>query len=857
MILRSLWTRPMLASPMRLAATVGGVAIGVACVVSTALASRAAVAFLGEDVEVVAGQARLEITRPGGIAIEDLGSLRGLCGEALMVPVVESSAVAPALGDLVRLLGVDLLVDGEGRDLALDLSDASSSSATGRAGSAYEELMQGRGVALSRGLAGELGVGLGETLELLVRSRPVALQVALLFEPERFDSVWDRVVLMDVGLAQELLEQPERYDRLELRPRLALDEAEFAERVAQELPEGYSVAPVSKRRAEGERLVRALDFNLTALSGVSLLVGMVLVATTLATSVVQRRKMIALLRSLGASRKQLTQALLLEAGTIGLFGGALGVLLGWIGARLALGSVRLSVASIAQGYSSGSIALHPTWVIGGLSLGLVSSLAAAILPLREALRTPPIQGLRFEAPESVTLRTWKKRALTFALLSGSAFVFAQLPPPRDRPIWALVSTLLLLSTLLVLSAPMIDLLAGVRFGSAALGGGTSLRVAQAALEAGRRRAAWAAGAVGVAVGLAVAMTTMVGSFRQSVVDWTHDAMRSDIFVRPLPTKNGVPAGTIDPEVVVRARDLFGHEQVEPFHAATAYVDGQAVSLGGAAFEIVAPYGGVSMLGGRPSADVFRDVAARGGAIVNEPFARRFDVQRGDRIELNTPVGTVEREVKGVYRDYSGHTGRVLLDLADFLEMYPDEGPQSIAVFLPDEPDLVGARRRFADALGADFAVQMLLNSEVRTEVLGIFERTFAVTIALQLVASVVASLAVVTVLSALLQERRRELALVRVLGGSRVQVAGIVLWQALLLGLAGALGGSVVGLIVGYVLVTIVNVQSFGWTLSFVPPWGSIAWTAGAVIPACVLAGIVPALLSLRATPQEGLREAA
>ena len=112
---------------------------------------------------------------------------------------------------------------------------------------------------------------------------------------------------------------------------------------------------------------------------------------------------------------------------------------------------------------------------------------------------------------------------------------------------------------------------------------------------------------------------------------------------------------------------------------------------------------------------------------------------------------------------------------------------------------------------------------------------------------------VVAVLTALIHERRRELAVVRVLGGSRRQQMGLVLHEALLLGLAGTLGGLLVGVAVGYVLVTVVNLQSFGWTLDFVVP-SSLWLTFLAVVPACLVAGLFPALLSMRTAPVESLR---
>lgn len=849
MILKALWLRPTLAKPLRALATVGGVSVGVAAVISTLLTTRAAISSLGRDVEVISGEARLEVTRPGGVEMEDLAGLREVCDTALLAPVVEGTALVPVLDERVRLLGIDPLVDEEVRDLALTFDQADEESAR-------EDLLGGNGAVLPRGLALDLGLEPGDVLEVVVRSQAFRLPVVAIFEPRELASAWDRVVLLDVARAQELFGRVGRFDRLELRPRIDLDDealAALSARVSGLLPVEYRVAPAETRREEGERLVRSLEFNLTALSGVSLLVGAVLVATTLATSVVQRRAAISLLRSLGASRRQLARAILFEAGTIGLVGGAFGVVGGWLAAGASLAAVQSTVVTVAEEAVGGELVMESRWILLGLLLGLVTSLLAAWIPLREALRTPPVQNLRGDHPGSDPPRSAWRRLGLLATFLVAARLAAALPASEGRPYGALVSALFLLASLLVVAGPMVDLLARLRLAPRAF---ASFRVAQAALEAGRRRAAWAAGAVGVAVGLAVSMGAMVSSFRKAVEDWTVQTMSSDLFVRPVPPEGGVPAGGIHPEVVERAFARFGRENVDPYHSATTYVEGQRVELGGGAFAVLAREGGVPFLDGRDSAEVFAEALERGGMVVNEPFSRRFEVETGEVVALSTPEGRIEREIIGVYRDYSGHTGRIVVDREDFLSVYPDEGARSLAIYLPSEASAEAERAAFSADLDGRYVLDMLLNRDLRGEVLAVFDRTFAVTIALRVVASIVAAIAVVMVLTALVHERRRELAVLRAVGGSRRQVFGVVLGEASLLGVAGSIGGLAVGLSVGYVLVAVVNVQSFGWSMPFAPTWSGLFATAGAVLPACLLAGAIPALASLRAVPREALVDA-
>ena len=847
-MIAALWLRPLWQRPARSLGTVAGVAVGVASVVSTALASRAAVASMTGDVEAMAGGAQLEVTRPGGLPLAELALLAPIAGDAFLAPVVEGSALLQREDggtELVRLLGIDALTGGGHDRWTLDPGPRPEAAA-------FADFLMGRGALLTRSAAERRGLVPGSELVLTVQSRRVTLTVAALFEPERFASTWERVVVVDVALAQELLGKRDIVDRVELEPRHELDLAALAARVEALLPEGTRVAPPSTRREEGESLTRSLSFNLTALAGVSVLVGMVLVATTLATSVVQRRPVLALLRSLGASRAQLALAVLLEAAVIGLLGGLAGVALGRWAAQLLATSVAGSVASIAEDALLGAVEMRPVWIVLGVLLGLLTALGASFLPLKEAWSTPPLQGLRGDAAWT-TRSTWLARSLWLVGLVGGAWVCTRLPPWNGRPIWALLAALFLLATVLVLARPLIAVLGRVpgRLLGPALG--PPFRLAQAALLAARQRAAWAAGAVGVAVALAVSMTTLVGSFRTNLVEWTEQALRADLHLRPLTTGSGVSPGTLAPEIVDIVAARFGTEGLDPYHETTATVRGQPVALGGAAFAVVAREGGVPFLDGRGSRDAFADALARGAALVNEPFARRFGIHRGERVELTTASGVFEREVAGIYRDFSAHTGRIVVDLADYETLHPGDAPLNIALFLPDGTDVEAARAALESDLAGRFLVEVLNHRELHSEVLRQFERTFAVTIGLQAISGLVAALAVVLVLGALVRERVRELAIVRVLGGSRAQLGGLVVSQALLLGLSGGLGGLAAGLVVGWVLVAVVNVQSFGWSLRFAPPL-TVVWTALAVLPACLLAGLVPAWISWRARPQEALR---
>jgi putative ABC transport system permease protein len=325
-------------------------------------------------------------------------------------------------------------------------------------------------------------------------------------------------------------------------------------------------------------------------------------------------------------------------------------------------------------------------------------------------------------------------------------------------------------------------------------------------------------------------------------------------VRPLAAATGVWVGRLDPEIVTIAEELFGPETVDPFYSQTISYRGRPVSFAGAAFDVVQHFGSVPFPG-RDSAAVFAEALARGGAVVNEPFANRFEISEGERLRLELPGGVLEAEVVGVFRDYSRSHGLVVVDRRDFLRFFPDRGPDDMALFLPPELDAAAARQRMLDALQGRFLIEALLNRQLKGAVLDAFERTFAITTAMYLVAAVVAIVSVAAVLFTLVGERRRELATVRAVGGSRVQLISMVVAEAGLLGLAAAAAGTMAGLVVGVILVKVVNLQSFGWSLELVLPWASLAELALWVVSACLIAGLPPAFIASKLQPAAVLRE--
>lgn len=848
MILRAFFLRFITKHPFRFLSTILGVAIGVGSVIAIILSCQAAIRAMEEDVEVIAGKTQFEITSPGGMKQTVLGDLRHIAKDAHITAVVDDLVFVPSLNDTVRILGVDLLTDQSFRDLEWN----------GDAGLQSESMIQvlrGEGVLVPQVLYDQLDNTDDSSINIIAKAKNYSLPITSTFNPANFSSSWDRVIVMDISMAQRILDRNGYVDRIEVVPRKGIEPEPLRQDITKAIPFTFTVGMPSDRSNQAGNMIRSLRFNLTALSGISLLVGAVLVAITLYTSVIQRKYTIALLLSLGASKRQIGLAVLAEACTIGLLGGIVGVVFGVLGSWAALSSVRSTIAAVVQGVPLSSIEIQPIMLVLGVILGLIVSLVSAYWALREALQTPPLQGLKTENPEAATAQSYVNNVVMGLACVIIAVVAVYIPPYNGLPVPALVSALFVLLTFVAISPIVVDLATALVHKTVGSVRSVILVLAASSLYAARERTALAASAICLSTALAIAMTIMISSFRQTINDWTEQATLSDIWIRPLATASGVPAGTLDTFLVDLAMKEFGKENVDPFYRSSVYIDGQKVSLGAGVFHPVRTLrGGVPFMDGRASKDVFQTAYENKAVIVNESFMRRFGYQRGDTVTMQVQDQIIERNIEGVFYDYSSHQGTIIMNRDDFLHYYPNESPLGIGIFVQENDSLQTVRDNFRQKIPSHYTLDIMLNRELRGEIMKVFERTFAITYALQLISSIVAGIAVLSILFALVNERKQDLALLQSIGATNTQVTLLVICKALMMGVTGLTGGITAGYFVGVILVDVVNLQSFNWTLRFAIPWLDIMLMTLLVLISCCIAAIAPALTVSKNRIQEVLR---
>jgi len=869
-ILAPLVLRPARRDLLRFALTVSGIAVGVATMCAIRLANASVLSSFARTVDFVAGKAGLTVLHDGpGIPEEVLERLAWLRAEGVTLApaVTETAATGAYSGDVVEVLGIDPLGDGavrEYRDVhaaphgAAGIASAKSPATRPDAVVAFGTAGRFFGhdaVMVTETFARAHRLREGDSLPLVAggverRMRIVAVLAAV--GPAR--AAGGNVVFTDLATAQELFGKVGRLDRIDLVFPADLSSPEARTRVEEEvrasLPPGVTVGRPERRAETVDRMVRAFRVNLTLLGLIALLVGVYFVYNTLSISVLRRRPDIGVVRALGGSAGSVFLAFLLEGGALGLAGSLLGAALGVALARGAL----LAVGGTATEYYLPSA--HPeltldVWVLASsVALGTLASIASALAPALEAARVPPAAAMRHGSVEALRRRQVAPLAAGGALLLAGAAAASRLGPVGGLPVYGFLAVFLVVAGASLLAPAAVLLaarLAGRRLGASA-------RIARANLTGSLSRTAVAVAALGMGLSMMVSVAVMVGSFRSTVQRWVNDTLKSDLFVSPAAGKSGPSFGRLPEEAIRLIASVPGVTDLDPFLAFGATRDGVPFTVASGRFAYIAERD-LPMVDGRDARAVVRGALERGEALVSEPFAEKHGVKTGDVVEIPTARGPKRLKVAGVYIDYSNDRGTVTVDRALFRRLYDLDGAVSIAVALAPGVSAEEGRRRILEAARGRFVLRVRTNASLRRDVLKIFDRTFAITYALEGVAIAVAVLGVFNTLVALVLERRREIGLLRVLGASAARVKSAVRLEAAAIGALGSAVGLLSGAAMSLILVHVINRQSFGWTIRMDWPFRTLAGALAAVLATTLLASHHPARMAAATDAAAVLKE--
>ena len=836
--------RDLVRRPLHTALMVLGVALGVAVVVAIDLANAAARRGFLRSTEAVVGRATHQVRGgPSGLPEEVYRQLRVEHGVRPSAPVVEGVVTAVDLDrQPLRVLGIDPLAETPFRGHMGGAAAADAAFAP--------FLTDPRAVLVGAAFAERHGLVPGSPLRVRAGDRREELRVLGLVDSARPDSrdLLDGLLLMDVGNAQHLLGMEDRLSYVDL---ILTDPAREAASLAKWLPPSARVVSANEQADTVAQLTAAFELNLKALSLLALVVGMFLVYNTVLFSVVQRRAIFGTLRTLGTTPGQLFRLILAEALATAALGSLLGLGLGYL---LGQSAVKLVIRTINDLYYVVAVSGAPlttATVLKGVLMGLGAAALAAVAPALEAARVEPVTALR-----PSTFETRARRFVPALALSGVALGLLGLA------VLALATRSLVLSfaglsgvvlgIALVAPAFTVGLMALVRPLLSALVGPVG-RLAAGTVARAVSRTGVAAAALMVAVSVTIGVSVMIASFRATVDNWLALTLMADVYVSaPSPggARNAAPLAEDVPARVAAVPGVEAIETVRLVHVASPLGEVQVVVTDATRARSAALY---RFSEGDPQATWQR--VREGAVLVSEPFAFRHRIPaRGGSVTLSTDRGPVTFPVAGVYYDYATEQGLVLMAREVYERHFEDRGRTGVAAYVEAGRDPAAVTDAVRRALGGH-ALRVVENRALRREALRVFDRTFAVTEALRVLAVVVAFIGVWSALLSLQVERTRELGTLLALGLLPRQLWGLTLLETGLIGLAAGLLALPTGLALAVILIEVINVRSFGWTMTLELPPLVLVQAVGISVLAALLAAVYPVRRLQRLSVAAALRQ--
>ncbi|MGC4098641.1 MAG: ABC transporter permease [Nitrospira sp.] len=851
--------------PLRTLLTIVGVAIGVSASVAVRTANVDVLQSFEHAVMTVAGPTTLEVSGgETGIDERIITQVRTVPGVTSASPMILQTAVrmrGEQADQAVQVVGLDLLAEFNTRGFHFG-QPAMEKQLT--------SMIEPQAVFLGVKLATDWNLSVDDQVDLVIGIRRCTCRVAGILQNESDrTSSWERMAVMDIAAAQITFEMVGKVDRIDIVTEEKVSIEEVARDLRAVLPSHMMVERPTNRTKQVEQMVRAFRLNLTVLSWVGLLVGIFLIYNTMAFAVAQRRREIGIYRAIGMTQARVATIFLIEAWLFGFLGGLAGSAAGVALAQelVALLSRTISDLYAPVGASEGGLfwtGQFWSMIFEGIVIGCVVSMIGAVGPSLDASRTTAVRALApgdYEASQQLRVGQLSVLGLSLLVVTG----LLSLPGPiRGIPISGYVATLSLLAGLACLAPicvvgwPRRRRLGGGEGRIRGVMGG--IAVEHASRSPGRNGVTVSALMVGLAIMIGVLV--MVRSFRHTVELWVTDTVLADLVVAPSMWLRGTEIGSAGRSLPPRWLEILSATPdvaaVDSYRDVRIEVNGQRVAVVSRDLRLHAQWSRYLVRRG-DSSEHLRRAAETRGLLVSEVLADRLGVEEGSVLEIMTPSGLAQFPIVAVFYDYSTDGGKLLMDRSLYQSLWHDDLITVFPVYLNAGSSIDRVRERITEQLsdqaGRGLPPLVISNTELRKEILEIFDRTFLLTYVLEAIAIVIAMLGIVNTLVTSVLERRREFATLRAIGGSSGQIRQLVLWEAVYLGAVGISLGLVGGGFLSLLLIKVINKQSFGWTIQMIVPVGALTQAVVLAGIATLVAGYFPARWAARQPIVEGLRE--
>ncbi|MGE3975116.1 MAG: ABC transporter permease [Bdellovibrionales bacterium] len=808
-LIRYINLRQILSKPLRSFLLIAGITIGVGLFSSILLINKATLSAFKENVMNISGQADLMISAgKTGFSEEKIRIIEEISGIKNIVPLVEENTrlLIGNKSESLVILGVDLLRESAVRTYKVSNQEIMEDPLV--------FLNQPNSIIFSTILAQRLGLSLDSRVKIQTARGVKELVVRGLIEPEGAAKAYNgSIAIMDIDGARMLFAREDNIDRADIVLREKNSLEEIQQKLIGVLGPAYQVqAPQS---INTDRLISVYQTILLLFGSLAFIIGLLLVANTTHIATVERRKEIGILRSIGATEKNILFIFLSESFLIGLVGSTLGSFLGFILAKSLVGQVTEALS--AQSLMNVPVAVityRPSDFLLAVFVGTIVSSAAALWPSYSASRLQPIEAVK----NQVNMRSSKMAQHMSALMRS------------------------ILSCFSFLRRSIVG------------------RLAIDNIQRNFGRSIANIFALQLSLSLVITIAIINVSFQNSIFNWLDKILRADIVVSSAGALFSVQARPIHEELKLDLAAIpevkenlasaptamrFLHFKYSDRTVAIKAFDDPGVESKYKMFDL--PESEAVRIGERLFQSTERQV------VVSNNFLSRFQKKIGESITLETPGGPLELSILASVKDFASNEGVLYLPRDLYKKYWNDHLVSAFYLKLKDSSQAIATRQLIDQKLGEAFHLQVVLNSEVKKGFKEGINNSFKYTKAIELAALICAALSMMNMMFISILERTREIGLMRAIGQTKMQTFSVFIYEAAIQGFLGVFFAIVTGFLCSFLWVNYLMSEILGWNIDFYFPIEIIPITFAIGILISVISTLVPAFQATQLSVRDGL----
>ncbi len=832
---------------LRNSLTLLGIILGVAIFSAMRSANYSLKASLRDTIDQVAGKAVLQITAgQSGVPEETVDAARSVSGIRAAVPVIEVVVrTTDASQGNILILGVDMAGDRSMRDYAMEGNeDAVSDPLT--------FLAQPDSIIVAREFAARNGLKEDSPLEMITAVGNRRFIVRGIMQPKGMAKAFGgNVGIMDIYSAQFVFNRGRTFDRIDiaLEEGAKIDDAQRA--LETKLGPGYKVEPPLRRGKQTEALMEAYGRVLFLSSVIALMVGLFLIFNAFAVSLSQRRTQIGILRALGVTRARIIGMFIIESLVLGILGSALGVIAGLaMGRGIMVFMSRIVEQTYGVQVHVDKVYIDWFWTAVSFGLGIIASLSGAVLPAWAAGRVDPALALQKGKFQVLYIGESRARRWVGLVMLIASLTVSFMPQAKSLEAQLVLFALVFISLALLVPA-LSHFLAGLlRFPMGFFFGMEGRLAGDSLVQAPRRTSATVA-ALMFSLSFFLVTATFSVSIDAAFARWIDFAVNPDLFVyasESLTVRNF----QFPPSIADELKKIPGVRQVDSVRLVNIEYQEHSPLIVSIEIDQWLRRSTPLMEEGRIE-DLVPGMSGKNGILVSNNFARIFSVHKGSRIFLDTPTGRHEFEVVGVQVDYTSDSGSMVLDREVYKKLWKDDRVDTFDLMLRPGYDPDAVKRDIQSQLAKSRNVLILTNKDMRAELTRLTDQFMQLQYVQLLIAILVAVLGIFNSLMVSITERKREISILRGLGGERHQVRKAILLEAACIGMVAIILGIAGGTILGYFGVASFGAAFNGWIFPYqFPTVWSVSLFPGVML-ICLLAAWYPSSIALKTPIVEGL----